>query len=217
MKNVALVPLRGGSKGIPKKNIKVINGKPLCYWSLLAASKAKSVDEVFVSTDCLEIEEIVRSFEFEVKILRRPIELADDTATTESVVFHFYEKIKFDNVFTIQATSPLLQSSFLDEAFIKFNEKNLDTLLSVNVLKQFLWNRSGKPLNYDPHNRKRRQDIDGELVENGSFYISTRETIKNTGTRFGEKVDFYEIPHYYGYEIDDHFDFKFVEKLMEIL
>ena len=84
-------------------------------------------------------------------------------------------------------------------------------------MKQFLWNRSGKPLNYDPCNRKRRQDFDGELVENGSFYISTRETIKNTGTRFGEKVDFYEIPHYYGYEIDDHFDFKFVEKLMEIL
>jgi CMP-N-acetylneuraminic acid synthetase len=183
----------------------------------LAASKAKSVDEVFVSTDCLEIEETVRSFEFEVKILKRPIKLADDTATTESVVYHFYENIKFDNVFTIQATSPLLKSSFLDEGFSEFNEKSLDTLISVNILKQFLWNRSGKPLNYDPHNRKRRQDFDGELVENGSFYISTRKTIKNTGTRFGEKVGFYEIPYYYGSEIDDHFDFKYVEKLMEIL
>lgn len=183
----------------------------------MAASKAKSVDEVFVSTDCLEIEETVRSFEFEVKILKRPIKLADDTATTESVVNHFYENIKFDNVFTIQATSPLLKSSFLDEGFSEFNEKSLDTLLSVNILKQFLWNRSGKPLNYDPRNRKRRQDFDGELVENGSFYISTRKTIQNTGTRFGEKVGFYEMPYYYGAEIDDYFDFQYVEKLMEIL
>jgi CMP-N-acetylneuraminic acid synthetase len=208
MKNVALIPLRGGSKGVLKKNIKMLNGKPLCAWVLEAASRATSIDEVYVSTDCEEIIETVDSLNLAIKILKRPYELATDGSSTESVIVHFSKSVEFDRLVTIQATSPLLKSVHLDEAIAKFGLDKLDSLLSVWRLRQFLWNEDGAPLNYDPLIRPRRQDFSGQIVENGAFYISTRKQIEKTLCRVGGKVGFYEMTETESVEIDELIDFK---------
>ena len=209
MKNIALIPLRGGSKGIPKKNIKILNGKPLCAWTLEAACKASSIDDVYVSTDCEEIIKTVLSLNLDIKILKRPFELALDESSTESVILHFSDCVEFDRLITIQATSPLLKSLHLDEAMASFDLNNLDSLLSIRRLKQFLWNEDGTPLNYNPKIRPRRQDFSGQIVENGAFYISTRKQIEKTSCRIGGKVGFYEMTDTESIEIDNPLDFEF--------
>ena len=120
MKNVALIPFRGGSKGIIKKNIKLIAGKPLCEWVLCSAVNSDSINEVFVSTDSKEISGVVEDLKLGIEVINRPPEISTDTASTESVMLHFMEKVNFDNLVTIQATSPLLESVHLDQAFEHF-------------------------------------------------------------------------------------------------
>ena len=214
MTSVALIPLRGGSKGIKDKNIKVLFGKPLCAWVLEAASMAKYVDSVYVSTDSDKIADVVRSLGLGVKIVDRPPELATDTASTESVVTHFMQEIPFDNLLTIQATSPLLQPQEIDTAFSEFSSNQFDSMISVNRLKQFLWNEDGTPNNYDPKARPRRQDFDGAIVENGAFYISKRTTILKYGSRIGGKVGFFEMSEAGRFEIDEMVDFEIAEILL---
>ncbi|MHA2074841.1 MAG: acylneuraminate cytidylyltransferase family protein, partial [Candidatus Hodarchaeales archaeon] len=109
-KIVALIPLRGGSRSIPKKNIKPIAGKPLCFWVLESAKAVKEIDEVYVSTEDEEISKTVLRFDSKIRILKRPPEFATDDASTESVMFHFSENVEFDYLITIQATSPLTTS-----------------------------------------------------------------------------------------------------------
>ena len=101
---VALIPLRGGSKSIPRKNIKIIAGKPLCAWVLEAAHDVAEIDDVYVSTDDYEIISVVHSLNLGTKIIKRPAEFATDEASTESVMNHFSECVDFDILITIQAT-----------------------------------------------------------------------------------------------------------------
>jgi N-acylneuraminate cytidylyltransferase len=112
-KIIALIPLRQGSKSIPKKNIRLIAGKPLCQWVLEAAVNCEAINDVYVSTDGEEIRGIVDSFDLGVKIISRPPEYATDDASTESVMLHFISQIESDIIITIQATSPQLTAQDL--------------------------------------------------------------------------------------------------------
>lgn len=126
MNTVALIPLRAGSISIPKKNIKSLCGKPLCAWVLEAACGSKSIKDVFVSTDCPEISAVVEELGLGINIIQRPAEFATATASTESVMLHFMREVSFDNVVTIQATSPLLTERDLDAALINFKDQQFD-------------------------------------------------------------------------------------------
>ena len=112
----ALIPLRIGSKGIEKKNIKNMAGKPLCEWVIKAAFDANSIGSIYVSTESDEIKQVINSLGMDVKIIHRPDKLASDTASTESVMLHALNYIDSDYLVTIQATSPLLTSEDLDMA-----------------------------------------------------------------------------------------------------
>ena len=212
--NIALIPLRGGSKGIPKKNIIDLCGKPLCKWSIEAAVAAKSIDEVYVSTDSREIKQIVFDFDLGVKVIDRPKELASDAASTDSVLEHFADNIDFDNLITIQATSPLIRSDFIDSALRTFINNSYDSLLSIKRTKQFIWNDNHTPLNYDPSNRPRRQDFDGAAIENGAFYITKKDIIKDFGSRLEGNIGFYEMAEEDSYEIDNLLDFEIIKLIL---
>jgi len=112
--NVAFIPVRGGSKSIPLKNIKEINGKPLVYWTIKAACECKFIDKVYVATDSVEIKEVINRFQNQdgkfdkVCVIGRSAESATDTASTEFAMLEFAEHYEFDNIVLIQATSPLL-------------------------------------------------------------------------------------------------------------
>jgi CMP-N-acetylneuraminic acid synthetase len=214
-KTVTLIPLRGGSKSIPKKNIKKIGGKPLCAWVLEAAAKAHWIDAVYVSTDSREIEDVVKSLNLGVNVIRRPPEHATDEASTEAVMLHFMEQVDFDVLVTIQATSPLLQASHLDEALEKFRAEDLDSMLSAVRTTRFFWNEDGTPINYDPLNRPRRQDFPGTLMENGAFYITKKSILERYECRLGGRIGIYEMPENTSVEIDEPEDWEMVSRLLQ--
>ncbi len=215
-RTVALVPLRGGSKGIPKKNIKPIAGRPLCAWVLAAASAAKRIDSVYVSTDSDEIKQVVAGLDLGVQVLDRPANLATDDATTESVMMHLLENVPcFRLLVTIQATSPLLHGQQLDEAIESFDTHGYDSMLSVVRTGRFFWTDDGTPLNYDPLRRPRRQDFPGTLMENGAFYITRASLLAKSKCRLGGRIGLYEMPDESGIEIDTPEDWDAVAQLLQ--
>jgi len=214
MTNVAIIPLRGGSKSIPKKNIKLLAGKPLASWSLEAAARCAAINIVYVSTDSAEIADVVQGLGLDIQVIMRPAEFATDEASTEVVMLHFMRNVDFDALVTIQATSPLLSASDLDRALVQFRLQKLDSMLSAVRTKRFFWHDDATPINYDPLHRPRRQDFPGTLMENGAFYITRREILQRYKCRLGGKVGIYEMDESTAIEIDEPEDWERVKKLL---
>ncbi len=219
MSNIAFIPVRGGSKSIPLKNIKLLAGKPLVYWTAAAANNAKCIDKVIIATDSDEIRKTVRGFTDlgKVELYNRDAENATDTASTESVMLEYIAKANLapnDNFFLIQATSPLLKAKHIDEMFEKMHLDSADSALSCVKNKRFFWSSDGKSINYDYRARPRRQDFDGVLMENGACYINSVGNILRDKNRLSGKISVYEMPEYTATEIDEPDDFLIIEKLM---
>lgn len=214
---VALIPVRGGSKGIPGKNIKSFCGQPLVYWATKAASDSKKIDKVYVSTDSKEIKSVVEGFKLpKVIVIGRSKAVSTDTASTEAVMLEFAKINKFENIVLVQATSPLLEAGDLDNAISKFEKGKFDSLLSLVKQKRFLWKIDGKavePINYDYLKRPRRQDFDGFFVENGAFYITSRDALVKYKCRLSGKIGFHEMNEDSYHEIDTSDDWVVAEKL----
>ena len=219
MTNIAFIPVRGGSKSIPLKNIKILAGYPLVYWTAMAANNAKCIDKVIIATDSVEIKNTVKSFNLKkAEIYDRDPDNAKDTSTTESVMIEYIKKQKLkdeDNLFLIQATSPLLKTRFIDEMYEQFLLEKADSALSCVISKRFFWSENGCSLNYDYKNRPRRQDFKGILMENGACYINSVKNILKYKNRLFGKISVYIMPEYTSVEIDEPDDFIIIEKLME--
>ncbi len=222
--NVVIIPARGGSKGIPGKNIRSLAGKPLIVWSIEQGLAASAADRVIVSTDDPEIAEISQGAGAEV--IDRPAELSGDEASSESAIAHVLEALADrgqspDNVIFLQCTSPIRPPGAIDEAFAEFRRKQADSLLSVSPSHKFLWKRNlegfGEPQNYDPLNRPRRQEMDNTYQENGSFYIFSRGCFERFGNRLGERIALYVMNEEASCEIDSPTDFFIVETLMKMV
>jgi N-acylneuraminate cytidylyltransferase len=220
MKTVAFIPVRGGSKSIPRKNIKLLAGRPLVYWAMDAAVGSKYIDEVVISTDDAEIASIVQNYgSSKVRVVGRSAESSTDTASTEMVMLEYADANEFDQMVLIQATSPLIESVHLDEGICKYFDKSYDSLLSVVVQKRFIWTNRGSdvniPWNYNPASRPRRQDFDGYYVENGAFYITNRDGLMKSRSRLCGKIGLYEMPENTFVEIDEPSDWLLVENLLK--
>jgi N-acylneuraminate cytidylyltransferase len=213
-KIVALVPLRGGSKSIPDKNIRLIAGKPLCAWVLEAACRSKVFAEVVVSTDAPKIAAVVQRLDLPVKILNRPAALATDEASTEAVMLHAAQLLDFDVLATIQATSPLVQAEDFRRAWDIFKTSGYDSLLTAVRTKRFFWQDDGTALNYNPRQRPRRQDFPGSLMENGAFYLTSRRLLEQTSCRLGGRIGLYEMALESAVEIDEPEDWSLVERAL---
>lgn len=214
--NIAFIPVRGGSKSIKLKNIKKINGRPLIYWVLDAVVECNSIDKVVVSTDSDEIRDTVNLYNSnKILIINRSDEVSTDFASTESVMLEFAENYAFKNIILVQATSPLIDSHDLTQGLELY--KNADSVLSVVNQKRFIWNKQeyAQPLNYDYLNRPRRQDFQGFYVENGAFYITSKELLIKSKCRISGKISTYVMEEESYYEIDEPSDWIIVEKLLE--
>ena len=217
--NVAFIPVRGGSKSIPMKNIKLIAGRPLVWWVASAACTCESIDMVFVSTDCEEIRNVVTGFGLsKLEVIDRNAENATDTASTESAMLEFAENHQFNNIALIQATSPLITADDLRKGFLLRESKEADSVLSVVRQKRFIWRQSADgyatPVNYDFKKRPLRQEFDGYFVENGAFYITSRESLLNTGNRLSGKIKTVLMPPESYIEIDEPEDWSIVETIL---
>lgn len=225
--NVAFIPVRGGSKSIPLKNIKPISGRPLVYWTVKAACCCKYIDKVYVATDSDKIRVTVELLKngieanifSKVIVVNRSAESASDTASTEYAMLEFAEKFEFDTIVLIQATSPLLLSTDLDHGFEAFAEDGVDSVLSVVRQKRFHWRNNEKgfayPTNYDVFNRPRRQEFDGYLVENGAFYISSKADLIKSQNRVSGNIKAVEMNEDTFFEIDEPSDWVIIEALMK--
>jgi N-acylneuraminate cytidylyltransferase len=214
----AFVPVRGGSKSIPLKNIKLLCGKPLVYWSLYALENAGGIDEVIAATDSDEIEKTVLSFNLKkTKVYRRLPENAADISSTESVMLEYIEqsRLKDNDIFIlVQATSPLTETKHFTEALEIYKKGAYDALLTCVRNYRFFWNDDGTSKNYDYRNRPRRQNFKGQLMENGAFYINLVGNIRRDKNRLSGKIGIYEMPEWTATEIDEPDDWIILETLM---
>ena len=225
--NVAFIPVRGGSKSIPLKNIKPISGKPLVYWTVKAACGCKYIDKVYVATDSEKIRETVEGFKTGIEaelftkaeVIGRSAESASDTASTESAMLEFAENYEFSNIVLVQATSPLLQSNDLNRGFEEFNKPGTDSVMSFVRQKRFNWayteDGNVTPTNYDVFHRPRRQEFDGYLVENGAFYITSKADLLRTKNRVSGNIKAVEMNEDTFFEIDEPSDWVIIEALMK--
>ncbi|MCI5873703.1 MAG: HAD hydrolase family protein [Clostridiales bacterium] len=225
--NVAFIPVRGGSKSIPLKNIKPMCGKPLVYWTVAAACNCDKIDRVYVATDSekirealLEIKRTENDAVFQkLEVIGRSAESASDTASTESAMLEFAANYDFDHIVLVQATSPLLTEGDLDRGFALFEEADTDSVLSVVRQKRFNWaveaDGTARALNYDYFHRPRRQDFDGYCVENGAFYITSKKCLLETGNRISGRVKAVEMSEDTFFEIDEPSDWQMIEKMLE--
>ena len=219
MSVIAFIPVRGGSKSIPLKNIKPFCGKPLVCWNIEALERCPEVDEIIVATDSDDIWRTVETQHYnKTKLYRRSAENACDTASTESVMLEYieYAKLSKKDVFMlVQATSPLTQTAHFTEALQIYKEGSFDSMLTCVRNYRFFWNENGTSMNYDYRNRPRRQNFNGMLMENGAFYINTVENIFESGNRLSGRIGIYEMPEYTAAEIDEPDDWIVLESLMQ--
>lgn len=216
---VAFIPVRGGSKSIPMKNIKLLAGKPLVHWTIEAALGCEAIETVFVATDSAIIAECVNSLgNNRVKVIGRSQETCTDTASSESALLEFCASAECSHVIFIQATSPLLTAADLCAAWDKYQNNHFDSLLSLVRQKHFIWQEepdgTAAPINYHPLKRPRRQDFSGYLMENGAFYISERTRILDSGCRISGTIACYEMPEETYIDLDEPIDWLVTEQLL---
>ena len=219
-RTVVFIPARCGSKSIPLKNIKPINGRPLIYWALDAAVSCTEVDRVIVSTDCEDIRKVVLNYNSDkVLVIGRSERVSSDTASTEDVMLEFSEEYDYENIILVQVTSPLIKSEDISKGIIKFNQNGIDSVLSVVRQKRFLWSESfptANAINYNPLSRPMRQEFDGYLVENGAFYITSKKCLQNSKCRISGNIGLVEMSGETYFEIDEPEDWIIVENLLKM-
>lgn len=225
MKVVSIIPARGGSKGIPRKNLAPVAGKPLLVWTVEQSVRARLVDATFVSTDDEEIASVATASG--AQVIWRPTAISGDTATSEEALEHALAHLRDDAgvvpewVVFLQATSPLRRPGDIDGALRAAQEANVDSLFSGAVCNDFLlWHETPEGLrsiNYDFSDRRRRQVRQNQFVENGSIYVFRPQVLREHANRLGGAIGFYRMEAWQTWEIDDEEDIELVEFYMQKL
>ena len=199
---IGLIPARGGSKGVPNKNIKTICGKPLIVWTIEKAKRSRLLDKVIVSTDSDAIAEIAQKAGAE--ILKRPDYLATDTASTQDVMVHALQSFPADTLVLLQPTSPCRSEGLIDECILEFQERDYDSLATGWICDYKEYGKNTLP----------RQQINGFFYDDGNVYVIKAENILK-GDRYGIRIGHKIISRYENAEIDDEYDFFFFLQILK--
>ena len=215
MRWVAYMPLRGGSKSIPGKNIRPLAGTPLFAWSLQAAVDSGCFEEVWAGTDDVAVRAAIEQrFAGQVRVFARSPETCTDEASTESAMLEFAAKVPFDVICLVQATSPMTRAADFVAARDQFLAQDADSLVTGTRTRRFFWYPAGEPLNYDPAARPRRQDFAGSIIENGAFYFTRREVLELQQCRLGGSISVFEMLAESALEIDEPDDWATAEAML---
>ena len=210
MKVVSVIPARGGSKGIPLKNIVELGGKPLISYTI-ESSKQSNVDETWVSTDSSEIASVVS--EYGVKVIERPEDISTDTSQSEEALLHSARDSEFDVLVFIQPTSPLIKSEDINKGLEMMDK--YDSVFSVTKEHWIpRWTMDVKPFEWEIDNRPMRQDKPETYIENGAFYITKRKNLLESKLRYSGKIGVVEMPLSRSFQIDTKEDLELIEKLI---
>ncbi len=225
MRILCVIPVRGGSKGIPRKNLKPIAGKPLVAWTIEQALDAKATlvpehqVDVIVSTDDVHLAEIAQQYGAEVPFMR-PAHLAEDTTATEPVIEHAIEFMteagrRPDAVMLLQATSPVRLPGTLERAVRQFASSDSDSMVGVIPIGPFIWAATEPPTaQYEVMARPRRQELTRETFryrENGSMYITKTEIYEEFHNRLAGAIELFMLEDIEGVDIDAPIDFSVAE------
>ncbi len=215
MKAVAIIPARGGSKGLPRKNVRPMCGKPLIGWTIEAAQDSACVGRVIVSTDDPEIAQVSRRYGAEV--VWRPPALSGDQASSESALLHALEQIEMVRgiLVFLQCTAPLMVSADIDRAVDAL--QHADTAFTATSWHRFAWSKTpegARPVGHDRSHRLRRQDLGEQFLEVGAVYAMKIERFLEARSRFFGRTAIVEVPAERSLEIDDEVDFMLVQELL---
>lgn len=223
MKILSIIPARGGSKGIPLKNLAQINGKSLLYYTITASLNSKFINRTIVSTDHKKIANEARKFGAE--IVMRPKNLANDTVSLEPVIMHVLEHLQQtecyipDVIILLQNTSPLRTAKHVDAALTLMIKRKYDSILSGFLIHTFLWkykqNKTIKPLSYDPKKRPNRQNMSEQLFENGAIFATKYNSFIKSKCRISGKIGFYKMPLELSYNVDNPNDLSDIVKIFK--
>ena len=218
---LCVIPARGGSKGVPRKNLLHVGGKPLIVWTIEQALAVPGLD-VLVSTDDEEIAEVARAAGAWVPWLR-PAELAQDTTPTEPVVRHAIEQVTTERgrpeaVMLLQATSPVRREETLARAVTEFADTGVDSMVGVVEQPPFIWQAGDPPTAaYDVSARPRRQDLTDQTRryrETGSLYLTRTEVYEQHDNRLGGRIGLFVMAEDEGVDIDTELDVALAERLL---
>lgn len=215
----AIIPARGGSKGIPRKNVTPFLGRPLIEHTISQARASDAIDATYVSTDDQGIAETSR--EAGVEVIERPAAIASDRSPTEAALLHAVEELRAagdepEIVVLLQCTSPLRRPTDIDETVSLLTEEEFDSALSCCADHSFYWaadDDGGTPLNYDPAERPRRQEMADRYRENGSIYAVRTELLEREECRLGGRIGIHEMPQHLSFEIDTPADLALLETI----
>jgi len=218
----AIILARGGSKGIPKKNIVDFCGRPLIYWTIKQCIDSNYIRDIWVSSDSEEI--LNYAEQFGARIISRPIDLSGDQASSEASWLHAVDVIEeeigsTEIILAPQVTSPLRETSDIDRGIEHFDNGKFDSMFSCSTADDlFLWERvigdSLRGVNHDYLNRKRRQDMPKQIIENGSFYLFKSSILRKYKNRLGGKIGSVEMDFWKMFEIDTLDDMRMCSSLM---
>ena len=220
---ISIIPARGGSKSILRKNILPIAGKPLLAYSIEDALQTPDITRVFVSTDDSKIANIAK--EYGAEVIRRPREISGDTATSESALLHALdylsdtERLEPELVVFLQATSPLRQPDDIQNAIKTLLSEQADSLFSSCLLHGLIWRKEDKKLSsltYDYHHRIRRQDSPEDLIENGSIFIFKPWVLRKYNNRLGGKITVYRMHVLDSFQVDEPADLELIETMITL-
>jgi len=213
MKVISVITARGGSKGVPRKNIVDINGKPLIWYSINASLKSKVV-ETWVSTEDEEIKKI--SLSYGAKVIDRPKELANDIVHTEPALLHAASKIDFDILVFIQPCAVFINSKIINAIIDKITNEKFDSSFAV-VRESWMptWDLNVNPIGWQVEKRPRRQDKSEWYKEAGMVYATTRKKLLESKLRYSGNIGVVEIPLHESFQIDNPQDLDLIRKIIE--
>ena len=222
MNIVSIIPARSGSKGLKNKNIFPILNQPLVQWTFTQAKKSKLINSIYVSTNDNTVMNLAS--DNNINIIKRPKRLCCDDSTSESALVHALQTIQSkhnicpDIIIFLQATSPLRNDNDIDNAIKQFIGERLDSLFSATKMDDLtLWqkkNNDWKSINFDYANRKPRQLMPANYIENGSIYIFKPDILLNNNNRLGGKIGVYEMKFWQTWEIDTIHEIDLIEFYM---
>jgi YrbI family 3-deoxy-D-manno-octulosonate 8-phosphate phosphatase len=220
---VAIIPARGGSKGIPQKNVRLIAGVPLLAHSIVQALRTPAVNRVVVSTDDSAIAEVARKWGADV--IARPTAISEDKSPSESALLHALDHLRDTEsyepslVVFLQATSPLRQPDDIQNSIHTLIGEQADSLFSACTVHGFVWRADADGLtsvNYDYRTRPRRQDMAEHYIENGSIYVFKPWVLRHLNNRLGGKIAIYTMRHLDSFQVDEPMDLELVETVFSI-
>ena len=211
---VALVPMKGHSERVPRKNMRKLAGKPAFYWVMNSLQNSKYIEEIVVNTDSEEIAESASSFS-KVTVLERPEYLLGDMVSIQPLIEYDLENSKGEFYLQTHSTNPIVRTETFDRAIEAFfSQDQHDALFSVTPVKSRFYWKDGSGINHDPKHLIRTQDLEPIFEENSCFYIFSRTTNNEIKNRLGSNPMMFPIDELEAADIDDMSDFYWTEFLL---